>query len=798
MRPTRLEIEGFASFRARTVLDLRDAELFVLFGPTGAGKSSLIDAMVFALYGIVPRYDDKRLVAPVISQGLNEARIRLDFTADGRTYTAVRVVQRTKTGATTKEARLETGDRTLAASADELTQEVTRLLGLSFEHFTRCVVLPQGAFAQFLHAKVAERQDLLVKLLGVELYESIRERAGQQGRELEARAGLIQERLAGELAAATEDALARADARVETLRELLARIEAARPELEALSARHGEAGAKAAEAEAKAARLKDVTPPAGLDALVDRLAAAETTARNAESSLDAAVKAREAAESTRAALPERAALEAASRIRTELASAETRLERGAAERVRAAVAAEQAAAAVVEAEAALREADDALEAIKRERAAEHLARHLVVGESCPVCLQTVEALPDHAAPRERDDAQRRRTDVEATLRDARAASSKAATALAAREADHTNAVAQRDRLAAEAKALPSADEVTRLEGAITAADAALAEARNVETRVRKERKAALDAAAALDGERARAWKIFDAARDGLAAAGLAPPPAGRSDLRADWRALNEWAAARLPEEAERARAARADAEEARTRFEWKVEELRAECAQRQVDASSGDPRDACTHALADARVTAQRLQSDVETAKAWRAEHAVVEAEARTAKDLARHLDARNFERWLMTRALSRLVAGATRVLRELSGGAYSLELGSTNDFLVIDHRNADERRMARTLSGGETFLASLALALALAEHVAEMAVGGTARLEALFLDEGFGTLDADTLDTVATAIEELGSRGRMVGLVTHVRDLAERVPVRFDVRKVGASSEVVRVTAAV
>jgi exonuclease SbcC len=100
---------------------------------------------------------------------------------------------------------------------------------------------------------------------------------------------------------------------------------------------------------------------------------------------------------------------------------------------------------------------------------------------------------------------------------------------------------------------------------------------------------------------------------------------------------------------------------------------------------------------------------------------------------------------------------------------------------------------MARTLSGGETFLASLALALALAEQVARTGQGA-AHLESLFLDEGFGTLDADTLDVVAAAMEDLGAGGRMVGLVSHVPELAERVPVRFDVRRGPRGSTVERV----
>ena len=80
MKPRRLELEGFASFRDRTVVDFDHADLFALTGPTGSGKSSVIDAITFALYGAVPRYAKENLVWPVITQGLQEARVRLDFT----------------------------------------------------------------------------------------------------------------------------------------------------------------------------------------------------------------------------------------------------------------------------------------------------------------------------------------------------------------------------------------------------------------------------------------------------------------------------------------------------------------------------------------------------------------------------------------------------------------------------------------------------------------------------------------------------------------------------------------------
>ena len=93
MRPVRLEVEGFTVFREPLVVDFAGADLFALVGATGAGKTSIIDAVTFALYGSVPRLDDKRAVAPVISQNLTEATVRLDFTVDGVAHTAVRVVR---------------------------------------------------------------------------------------------------------------------------------------------------------------------------------------------------------------------------------------------------------------------------------------------------------------------------------------------------------------------------------------------------------------------------------------------------------------------------------------------------------------------------------------------------------------------------------------------------------------------------------------------------------------------------------------------------------------------------------
>src|SRR5207248_539925 len=95
--------------------------------------------------------------------------------------------------------------------------------------------------------------------------------------------------------------------------------------------------------------------------------------------------------------------------------------------------------------------------------------------------------------------------------------------------------------------------------------------------------------------------------------------------------------------------------------------------------------------------------------------------------------------------------------------------------------------RDTSTLSGGETFLASLALALGLADVVTAEA-GGT-RIEALFVDEGFGSLDEDTLEEVMTVLDGLREGGRMVGIVSHVAELRQRIPAQVRVRKGQAGS---------
>ncbi len=281
------------------------------------------------------------------------------------------------------------------------------------------------------------------------------------------------------------------------------------------------------------------------------------------------------------------------------------------------------------------------------------------------------------------------------------------------------------------------------------------------------------------------------ARDALAA--LGPPPLDDVSLAAGWDALLAWAASTSTALAAEVDGLDRSAAERRTQIDELTTSIDAR-ARPWLTRPSTDPLpEQLARAEESARHDHTRAVESMAQQQESRAAIALLVAEAEVAGELGRLLSTRGFESWLLEEAVADLVERATERLLELSGGQYSLVADET-EFKVRDHRNADEIREARTLSGGETFLTSLALALALAESVAELATSGSPRLDSIFLDEGFGTLDPDTLDAVAAAIEELGASGRMVGIVTHIRDLAERMPVRIEVAKGSTSSSVQRV----
>ena len=145
--------------------------------------------------------------------------------------------------------------------------------------------------------------------------------------------------------------------------------------------------------------------------------------------------------------------------------------------------------------------------------------------------------------------------------------------------------------------------------------------------------------------------------------------------------------------------------------------------------------------------------------------------------DLEKLFKGKKFVEFVAGERLKYVSIEASKRLKEISSGNYGLEVDEDSRFIIRDYKNGGVARDASTLSGGETFLTSLALALALSN---EIQLKGTAPLELFFLDEGFGTLDDNLLDIVMSSLERIHNDKLKVGIISHVEAIKNRVPVKL------------------
>jgi exonuclease SbcC len=414
----------------------------------------------------------------------------------------------------------------------------------------------------------------------------------------------------------------------------------------------------------------------------------------------------------------------------------------------------------------------------RERAAE-LAAARSAGQAAAAQLRTAEA---------------RFTEAEGGLGRLRAEAADAARAQQAARTtldELTGRIGELDRLLGDA---PDEAEITARLARRDRLEAAAAEAEQQLIRTRSGRGGAEKALAELERAESAARARLSAARDPLVVLGA--PALDDAGLLAAWTTLASWASAAAATREEGVVAVGKKVSLARSLVDDLTGRLRADLAAAGLDLAPAAVPAGASRAVgtaleraraATARITERRAQAADLTAR-WEAAH----EEQGVAKMLADMLRSDRFPRWLVTAAVDSLVEFASGNLADLSGGQFDLT-HEDGEFYVIDHADADSRRSVRTLSGGETFQASLALALALSSQMSSLSAAGGARLDSIFLDEGFGTLDPETLDVVATTLETLAQDDRMVGVITHVAALAERVPVRFQVSRDAKTSTVVR-----
>ena len=815
MRPHELTLRGFRSYADEATFDFTGRSLVGIVGPIGSGKSSILDAIAFALYGKTPRID--RETKTLINQRHDTAHVALTFAVDGVTWQVVRVLRRK--GASAHTLYRLGGDEPVevADKEREVTAQIESILGMNFDAFRRSVLLAQNQFAGFLEATGTERNKVLKGVFGFERLDAMREIIKARLDSLGAKLQLVAERRAS---AGNDRALLttrRADLVVAEEREAV---------LGALRVSVSQAEDVIREAEAKAAtRTKEL---AGLDALADQVPSQEATEGIFAESVSAAAELRAAESAAAAASDEassaaaaleaalagvggRAALERAADLAAAVvgaAEARERERRRAAEAAAALATAEESVTTAAEAAvAAAATAETARTAVAAAAAAEDGAREhlhaahqadraallradLAVGEPCPVCAQVVARLPAAADAPGIDAADRLLAEAVAVTGTARKQDTAAQAALAERTAG--SAAAQKrvadargaaasvaaavaeagrvlaDRFARAAEILGEGDPMERLALVRAAVGGAEAPERTA--------RAAADAArAALDAARERsttAARKLARLRTDLATLGgkLGVDVDGGDDAAAIEAALrslrDEWMTRRLGADEAREQAVHALEAAGRARIDL-LEGAGLEASDDIVEVATEAAKEASGIA-AEVRAAEKRLAE----LNSLGAEEQAMVAKSGLLERLHTDLRPSGFLEFVLDERRRPLADLAGSHFETLTAGRY--RFSDDSDFDVVDLNAADLVRSPASLSGGETFLASLALALALAEIVARE--GG--RLDAFFLDEGFGSLDSEHLDLAMDGIERLvaGNAGRVVVVVSHVPAMRDRV----------------------
>ena len=876
MKPIQLVLSAFGPYVERTVIDfsaLGEEGLFLIAGDTGAGKTTIFDAISFALYGEASGGKEKRKSKSFHSDYVSdqtETYVELTFRHRGETWWIRRNLEyqrpakKKKDGmeTTTRQAadaqmrNEDTGEEILRM--DDVNRRVRELLGLTQDQFTQTVMIAQGDFLKILTASSDDRKKLFRDLFHTNLYVDLQSRLQEKNRACaDEQKALEQVILSAEGKIDPEAEFAEREIllsycgqiqHTDALCALLARLieqekaaqEQARTQKKEAADQIGALIAAVTEGErvnrdfadweSKKARLAALTAGQGeIDAQRAALAAARR-AQQLETDEALMRRTRRDMDAQRAALSEaQAALEQAEKA---LPEAETRMKEaesrggeihallaqakqmedclpvlGEVERLKAALDTQKRELQrLTEASSRAQVAYTAAQNSYYLSQAGLLARELKAGQPCPVCGSTAHPCPAQITPETvtrqalEQAAQRRET--------AEKAQSDAATRLAANQA----ALDEReDRL----RALKiGADETRqRLAARIDAAHQAAADRQ-------REIDAARSAYQALDKRKTAAQSAVDAAQKQLAAL--------EKDLRAQTEAFEQKRAAHgFEDEASYRLAKRTNADIERLDREIRNfdEQKRTLAAQTHEleDKLSGRQRTDLT-ALQNRRAAALDRQAKAENAEKAMVRkltlHESAEREIRQANAAIQKKRGKwqiiqelytccagiaagnpraklTFEAYVQQYYFRFVVAAANKRLTRLTDGMFTLRVmreaanrvsQSGLDLEVLD-RSTGQARDVSTLSGGESFLASLALALGLSDAVQSQS--GQIRMDAMFIDEGFGSLDENALRSSIDVLLELADGKRLIGIISHVQELEERIDKQIVVTKTPNGSTV-------
>lgn len=854
MIPISLHLTNFLSYvEMAEPLDFSRTSLACLSGPNGHGKSALLDAITWALWGRARGAEGGHEQERLIHDGADAMRVEFLFDLDGQTYRVIRSRSRNGKGDLTFNIRAPDGSWTdLAGEGIADTQRrITERLRMDYDTFVTSAFILQGRADTFTRLDPRDRKEVLGTILGLAVYGRLAERARERRKQSLAEAeghswaldtlerdlvqidGLEQERglAQGELEAAeaeraaAEGAVAGAQTSVGDLRALEAaagearKREAdaaaalAREEAEALRLGREAAGlARAAETDAAAADLAAAIPE------LEREEARQEEARSRHEQLAAeagSLQARIREERTRLQAERDAQERRASELEREVAGAGeararlARAEAHLAELERTAARREQLLARRTEIRERLAalEAERAARAAEREDAQGKLRILDDAGAGCPLCAQPLTA-------RHRQEVRRGFTAALRRLDAADRTGAKEATALSAALAAVEEeglllqkALGRRESLTAEVGRLHQGLERLEVAGAELAATRE--EAAGLAARI-----GAGDYAAAEREKRARLEEELAAARfDRDAYRALKERLAGAR--RAD-RALAEareaeaaLAATRQALEGARERAGRARTalEEARAGLAGMGERLAVlpaavaelEAAVRDRDRAQGRATEAGKTVAAAGRAL-EALRAKEAEAAALRARLAVAGRTAALYAQLGKVFGRDGVPARIIGNAIPELRIEANRLLGLLTDGQLSVSIDPLRETKSKTVREALEvtvfdaaggKRPYEMYSGGERLRIDFALRVALSRLLASRA---GARLETLVIDEGFGSQDAEGRQRLIDAVLKVRSDFAMVLVITHLEELKDHFPTRIEVRKDPGTGSVVSV----
>lgn len=845
MKPETLEFCGVNSFSERAEINfaaLTEYGIFGIFGDTGSGKSTVLDCISFALYGDVAR--SKGSLSEIINYRLDKAYVNFEFTIyyEGvrRRFRVERELKR-KNAVQSVRVYERKGD-TLSALSEGVRESnalLLKIVGLEQKDFEKCIALPQGEFAQFVKSARAERLKLVSRLFNLEKYgEGLFKRTNAKFNALREETNLVKARLepyeeiTGEYLKSLGEQIKAYVAEEERMRAELDKERAEERRLAALCEKSEERARLALKMQAlendKAAmkaldgaisRLEKaaaaVTRAAEYEEAREKCAADEANLQKATESLARAAEACEKlsafdAEAAEAEIEKLTALllecRDADSKRREFQEKQRRLAELSAEQRKEAQAFpafcyEQEREAI---DGRLNELGDDGDfftfAEKYGKAALLRGEYLVFAQEIQALMEKYAQIEPDAAPLaqkyrtlsagEKTDFSALRAAFEAR-RAEREALSGERLALEKRKARydiHLNAL---QTMESEFRALKARTEE------LQAGFEGKAESAEIETllkRKREEKKAFEGRKRAADEAAAQAKLTLAAAHERLnAARNFEKTARERLDISL---AAGEF---ETVAQAKRLLADHGNAEDAKRQVaEYKenyaavrsrLRELTAEGGENVTRAAVAEARQKLEERekalkelsgkLAVARSTAEGAAAKFEKKRELEARFKAVCTECERYERLKKLLEGNKFMEFVAEEYLQTVALNASKRLLGLTSGRYFLRYDG--GFFVGDNFDGGNARAVATLSGGETFLVSLSLALALS---AEICARSLRPIEFFFLDEGFGTLDEKLVDVVMNSLEKLKGERLTVGIISHVEELKHRINRKLLVKK--------------